>query len=185
MPTTESTIAETDSPVESPPVEAGQQSDPKASKPLKNLLVGFAATVTIGLGLALWYLTNRIVKAGEVTPSAPSRVVVTNVGEARAAVVPSQPAVQEQSIADTYRYAVSPAPAPLYLQLASLGPKEDAKFVKRLRAKGFQAEIHSRVNEDTRLLVGPFFSHAELDRAKAKLERAGVLAIEDNNVLDR
>jgi cell division protein FtsN len=47
----------TDEQIESAPASGG------ASKLLKGLLIGFAATVTIGLALATWYLGARIVAA--------------------------------------------------------------------------------------------------------------------------
>jgi hypothetical protein len=46
-----------DEQIESAPASAG------ASKLLKGLLIGFAATVTIGLALGIWYLGVRIVAA--------------------------------------------------------------------------------------------------------------------------
>jgi hypothetical protein len=53
-----------DEQIESAPASAG------ASKLLKGLLIGFAATVTIGLALGIWYLGVRIVAAnGSAQPS--------------------------------------------------------------------------------------------------------------------
>ena len=49
--------SEIDEQIESAPTPGG------ASKLLKGLLIGFAATVTIGLALATWYLGARIVAA--------------------------------------------------------------------------------------------------------------------------
>jgi cell division protein FtsN len=50
-------LSHTDEQIESAPASGG------ASKLLKGLLIGFAATVTIGLALATWYLGARIVAA--------------------------------------------------------------------------------------------------------------------------
>lgn len=183
MPATESPIAATDPFAEAPPLRNVQQNEARASKPLKNLLVGFAATVTMGLSLAVWYLTGRMVQPGEGTPALPSRAVVRSVGQAQAAVLPSAPNPEQKSFPEAY-WSAAPALKPLYLEVASLGPREDAKFVKALHAKGFQAEIRSSASGDSRLLVGPFFSAAELSRAKTKLESTGVLAREVTHVLD-
>lgn len=184
MPATESMIAATDPLAEPPSFETVQPSPDQGSKPMRNLLVGFAATVGIGLSLAVWYLTSRIVKADEVTPAASSRAMVSHVGEMQAAVVPSSPSAEENSLGEAYWYTVPP-PAPSYLEIASLGPKADTDFVNSLHARGFQAEIRSGRTGESRLLVGPFFSAAELERAKSKLEARGVLATEVTHVLDR
>lgn len=44
--------------------ELVESAPPGASKLLKILLIGFAATMTIGLGLASWYVGVRIKAAG-------------------------------------------------------------------------------------------------------------------------
>jgi hypothetical protein len=49
--------SQTDEQIESAPASGG------TSKLLKGLLIGFAATVTIGLALGIWYLGVRIVAA--------------------------------------------------------------------------------------------------------------------------
>jgi cell division septation protein DedD len=139
-----------------------------ASKLLKGLLIGFAITVTIGLGLASWYVGSRIVAANEIVPAgSPAQV--------------SKPSA-EDSMAEAYWYNV-PVPSPeLYLQVAGLGPTPDASFVKSLEAKGYRARIQSAPNqEESRILIGPFDARSSLEAAQRKLRSAGVLAIETAN----
>jgi hypothetical protein len=40
-----------------------------ASKVLKGLLIAFAATTTIALSLAIWYLSQRMEQSGTVSPA--------------------------------------------------------------------------------------------------------------------
>jgi hypothetical protein len=142
-----------------------------ASKLLKGLLIGFAATVTIALALASWYVGVRIVAANEVAAAG------------KIAPVPQAPAVapatEQDSIAEAYWYSV-PAQGPeLYLEVASLGPLPDAGFVKRMEAKGYRARIEDRGGQgDGRILIGPFSGRKALEEAQRKLRSAGVLAME-------
>jgi hypothetical protein len=129
----------------------------EASNPLKSLLWGFGATVTIGLTLATWYVGVRIVAADEVAPApAPSQVV--------------------QAVATVQ--AAAP-PENLYLQVAGLGTRQDAGFVRSLQAKGFEAQVQGGDRADNAsILIGPFATHIDLEQAQRKLQSSGVLAIE-------
>lgn len=80
-------------------------------------------------------------------------------------------------MAEAYWYMVPP-PVDLYLQVAGLDPKQDARFVRSLKAKGFHAQVQTLNEDDERILIGPFSSHAAMERAQDKLHSAGVLAIE-------
>ena len=75
----------------------------EASKPLKSLLWGFGATVTIGLTLATWYVGVRIVAADEVAPAAASASSSANIAPANSA-----PAQVVQAVA-TIQAATPPA----------------------------------------------------------------------------
>jgi SPOR domain len=133
-----------------------------ASRLLKGLLIAFAATVTIGLALASWYVGVRIVSAKEATPS---RSIV---GAPAKIVSPSQPAP-----------GLQPQPPDLYLQVAGLGPRRDASFLKELEAKGYRARIEvAPRQEDTRILIGPFAERRSLEATERDLQSAGVLAVE-------
>ncbi len=147
-----------------------------ASKPLKSVLIGFAATVTIGLALASWYVGVRIVDAKEAVPVSTAINTVSTSQPAPALEPPAfAPAPLTQAAA-----TVAPPPQPdLYLQVAGLGPRKDATFVKRLGAKGYRARIQSPTNQaDSQILIGPFAGPSSLEKAKRKLAAAGVLAIE-------
>jgi cell division protein FtsN len=138
--------------------------------------MGFAATVTIGLALASWYVGVRIVAADEVAPASTPTAAVAVV--AAPAPTPSAPApVSENSIAEAFWYTVPPAN--LYLQVAGIGPKQDAGFVKSLHAKGFGARLQVGDKADNaRILIGPFSTRAEMEQAQRKLQSTGVLAVE-------
>jgi hypothetical protein len=146
--------------------DAPQSFPREGSKPLKGLLWGFGATVTIGLTLASWYVGVRIVAADEVAPA----------NSASAQVVPVEAPATVQAVATVE--AAAP-PANLYLQMAGLGTKQDAGFVKTLQAKGFQAQVQGGDRADNaRILIGPFATHFDLEQAQRKLQSLGVLAIE-------
>ncbi|MGP0076539.1 MAG: SPOR domain-containing protein [Bryobacteraceae bacterium] len=162
-------------------IEAELRASDGASKSLKGLFFGFAASVTIGLALASWYVGVRIVSADEVAPAA--RVPVS-----AAPAPPTQaPAVQaaapstalEDSMAEAYWYSVPPTE--LYLQVDGLGPKQDASFVRSLQAKGLPARIQAQASDSARILIGPFSSHTEMERAQRKLQSSGILVIEAMN----
>jgi cell division septation protein DedD len=162
--------------------EATERPRDGASKLLKGLFFGFAATVTIGLGLASWYVGTRIVTTEEAAPqntavSTPATPIATP-----PIVTPapqSTPSTsQETAMADAFWYAVPP-PNELFLETAGLGPRRDADFVKELESEGFPARIETTTAAGgTRILVGPFLSHSTLEEARHKLQNAGILAIE-------
>jgi|SRR5271165_1061529 len=141
-----------------------------ASKLLKGLLIGFAATTTIALALASWYVGVRIVAANQAIPaSSPAPVPHPP------AVMPAQP---DSAASNSWDTVAGPAP-PLYLEVASLGREKDSSFVKRLEKKGFGARIDAAANRgDGRVLIGPFSARSELEEAARKLRSAGVLATE-------
>jgi hypothetical protein len=143
MPTTDC-IADITLPDSPPPASE------EASKPLKGLLFGFAATVTVGLALASWYVGFRIVASNAVISKIP-------VPSAAPAAAP---------------------PAKLYLQIAGIGPKRDAGLVGSLQAQGFRAQVQQGDSGDGRILVGPFSSPADMEQGRRKLQSAGVLALE-------
>jgi cell division septation protein DedD len=172
MPTTDyaSEIALPDSQAGEPSMERAQEASDEASKPLKGLFFGFAITVTIGLGLASWYVGVRIASPDEVASAAPSAAAPP------AATITTPKSVAGNSMADAYWYTVPPAQ--FYLQAGGLGPKRDAAFVRSLGSKGFHAQVQARDSDDARILIGPFTTHAELERAQRRLQASGVLAVE-------
>jgi cell division protein FtsN len=154
-----------------------------ASKQLRSLLLGFAITVTVGLALASWYVGVRIVDADEVTPGSATTAVPVTVpatvpaSQAPVATAAPPPAGSSNSLAETY-WSTVPS-ADLYLQVAGIGAKQDAGFVKSLTAKGFRAQLQGGDRADNgRILIGPFPTHSEMEQAQRKLQSAGVLAVE-------
>lgn len=129
-----------------------------ASRLLKGLLIGFAVTVAIGLGLTSWYVGSRI-----VTANAAVNVVTVTPPK------PPAPAIQQ------------PPPVGLYLSVAGLGPLRDADFVKRLQSQSYRARVQRDIQGNRRILIGPFAGPSSLEEARRQLQSAGVLAIESAN----
>jgi hypothetical protein len=159
-----------------------QSASEDAPKLLKSVLIGFAATVTVGLALASWYVGVRIVDAKEAAPVSPAIDIPANGSSSQPA-----PALEPPAAAPSIQAAATVAPPPqpdLYLQVAGLGPRKDASFVKGLQAKGYRARViesaseSSADQEDSQILIGPFAGPRSLERAKRKLQAAGVLALE-------
>ena len=162
MPTTDCAAhaASPDAPGFDCQIEVSSRASRGTSRPLRGLFFGFAATVTIGLALASWYVGVRIVSAGEVSAAGsarPTAVVET--------VVESQPARDVP-------------PRQFYLQTAGLGEKQDAAFVRSLKDRGFHAEVRTPAGESGRIEIGPFSTHTEMEAARSKLGSWGVLVIE-------
>jgi hypothetical protein len=176
MPTTDyaAEIARPDLQAEDSPVDSLQQPSDGASKPLRSLLFGFAATVTIGLALASWYVGLRIVADGQAERlSIASRVPAA---PAPASVPAASPVDTEESMAEAFWYTLPPSD--LFLQVAGLGPQQDSKFVRSLLATGFRARLQAGEKDNARILIGPFSTHAEMAQGQRKLQSAGILAVE-------
>lgn len=162
-------------------VEVSESTSQGRSSSLRGLFFGFAVTVTVGLALASWYVGVRIVSADETPAASPARS-----SEVPATVATPQPTPQpapqpvpqatEDPMAEAYWYTV-PLPQ-LYLQVAGLGERQDDAFVRSLHHRGFRAEVRSPEGESRRILIGPFSTHSEMERAQSKLQNLGVLAIE-------
>lgn len=126
----------------------------------KVLLIGFAGTVTFGLALATLYVGLRISSTNEVSQPAPNQAQLI-----------AQPSPE-----------LPPAPPGLFLEVAGLGPQQDAEFAKDLEMKGYQTRIFTTTDtEPARIFIGPFLGRESLEDAKSTLQSAGVLAVESNN----
>jgi hypothetical protein len=154
-------------------IEVSESAPQGTSRPLRGLFFGFAATVTVGLALASWYVGVRLVSADELSAIAPAR---QGAGTEIAATPQTVPALNEDSIAEAYWYTV-PLPQ-FYLQVAGLGEKQDAAFVRSLEDKGLRARVPSSQGDSARILIGPFSTRSAMGRAQRELESRGVLAIE-------
>ncbi len=155
-------LASSDAPMEEYAAMEDAQMEPTpgtldgASKRLRALFFGFAATVTLGLALGSWYVGLRIVAVNQAVPTHAS-----SAGRENSALVPVPPA----------------PPAGLYLELAGLGPAQDAGFVKLLEAQGLHAR-QSGDQHNARVLIGPFLTHNEMEQVQRTLQSAGVLTSE-------
>ncbi|HYL34412.1 MAG TPA: SPOR domain-containing protein [Bryobacteraceae bacterium] len=155
--------------------------EPSGHKLRKAVSIAFAGAVAFGLALSGLYLGNRIHSAAggnvEATPQPGS------VSQATAAPIPppSAPAAQPVQVVQP------PAPAAadiqsvqpeLYLEVAALGPAQDAKYLSRLQTRGFDARVDTSGVDQGRILIGPYATNTDLGRAKRKLAAAGILALE-------
>jgi cell division septation protein DedD len=131
-----------------------------SSRLLKGLLIGFGATVAIGLGLTSWYVGSRIVAANAPPPPSLNHL------PAKTPQAPPAPVLH-------------PPPPELYLEVAGLGPRRDLSFVQRLDAQGYRARVErAATHDDTRILIGPFAERSSLEEAEHRLQSQGVLAME-------
>jgi hypothetical protein len=143
-------------------------SDPVA-KLRTRIFYGFGGTMALGLSLAGWYVGGRILAAEQPVP-------------AKAAVTANQPAIQTVPAADVPQKALElpnlPAPEK-FLEVEGLGVKQDALFVRRLRAKGLHARIEIGPGWDSRrILIGPFEGQSAVEKVERKLQMQGILALE-------
>jgi cell division protein FtsN len=140
-----------------------------AEQARKRVFLSFAGTCVVGLALAGWYVGDRIFAADtEHTSAAPAEAIV-------------QPANIPMPVPPPAAFVI-PAPVPkppeLYLQTAALGDKQDLKFLKQLKLKGYVARVDQSNAEDDRILIGPYADSEALERARRKLAGAGILAAE-------
>jgi cell division protein FtsN len=136
-------------------IDAAEPAYEDTSRLLRGLLFGFAATVTIALALASCYVGVRIVAANQEVA-------------AKQTAPPSAPVIAMPA----------PPPVELYLQVAGLGPKQDAEFMNSLQSNGFNAQIQNQDSDNARILIGPFSTHAEMEQKQRKLQSGGILAVE-------
>jgi len=143
----------------------------------KRVFLGFAATITIGLAVAGWYVGGRIFAAEKVHAAA----IVQPVSSAAAPVVEKPvESVPTPSTAETPGWnTVEPQSGDLYLQLATMGPNSTNDYLKTLDAKGIHPRIAPGPSENLhRLLLGPYPDKAALEKEQQELESAGIQFIE-------
>ena len=168
-------------------------SEPDPSAKLKTrVYMGFAGTMALGLSLAGWYVGGRILAAEQSSPVTVAIPSVISPSQASAPQVMTQEAatpesgstvIQPVQASDLHPEVVEhtvAAPAPqVFLEVAGLGEKQDASYVKKLRAKGFSARVDAGSSEDVRrILIGPFADRQAVDKAQRKLQAQGILALE-------
>jgi len=151
-------------------------------------------TMALGLSLAGWYVGGRILAAEQsspvalasapvASPSRPSAVPLITPKESSAPV--SNPTLVQPVQAldvqpEVVEHPVGPPAPQVFLEVAGLGAKQDALYVKKLRAKGFSARVDAgSTNEDARrILIGPFADRPAVEKAQRKLQAQGILALE-------
>ena len=141
----------------------------------KRVFIGFAATITIGLAVAGWYVGGRIFSAEKVHAAA----IVLPVSAAPAPVpVVAKPVEVTEAAAPIETPAwntVEPQSGDLYLQLATMGPNSTNDYLKTLDAKGIHPRIAPGPSENLhRLLLGPYPDKAALEKEQHELESAGI-----------
>lgn len=155
-----------------------------AKKQAKRVFIGLAATITIGLAMAGWYVGGRIFAADKVhaagvaKPVSPAPVISVPVA---APVIPQPvavPVVEKAKSSDAPKPAwntVNPQPGDLYLQLAAMGPNSTNEYLKALDAKGIHPQIAPGPSENLhRLVIGPFPDKAALEKEQQDLQTAGI-----------
>ena len=167
-----------------------------AQKRAKRVFVGFAATVTVGLALAGWYLGARIFAVEKVHAAAivkpvvatPVPVPVTEISAAdpldEDQVQDEQPAAEPVAVAPVPPRpaeappawnTVDPQSGELYLQLAAMGPNSTNDYLKILDAKGIHPKVAPGPAENLRrILIGPYPDMATLEKEQQELQAAGI-----------
>jgi cell division septation protein DedD len=165
-----------------------------AKKQAKRVFIGFAATITIGLVVAGWYVGGRIFAAEKVHAASAMARPVTAVPVAVPAPVVAKPvevasvtepvAVVASDAAKPETAPVAPAPVwnrvepqvgDLYLQLATMGPNSTNEYLQILDAKGIHPQIAPGPSENLhRLVIGPYPDKAALEEEQRELESAGI-----------
>jgi cell division septation protein DedD len=153
-----------------------------AQNQAKRVFIGIAATITVGLGLAGWYLGGRIfasekVHAAAITKPATAPVIATTV-EATPVVEPvTVTAETPKPTADspTAWNTVDPQSGELYLQLAAMGPNSTNEYLKMLDAKGIHPRIAPGPSDNLhRLVIGPYPDKAALEKEQLELQAARI-----------
>ena len=173
--------------------EAVRSETDSSAKLRTRIYMGFAGTMALGLSLAGWYVGGRILAAEQpsagtlasapaIAASQPSAPPVVTPKESSAPV--SNPTlVQPIQAVDVHpevaEHPVAPPAPQLFLEVAGLGEKQDALYVKQLRAKGFSARVDAGDKaDDRRILIGPFSDRQAAEKAQGKLQAQGILALE-------
>jgi cell division septation protein DedD len=147
---------------------------PPPDRKTRGVFLTFLSMVLVGLGLAGWYVGQRIV-AAETQPSAQPAAVV----QPAALILPAAVVTTSQPTPSFTTETLLPLRVEYYLQIAALGTAEDARYLKQLQSKGYQAQFDAATSHhDGRILIGPYFDDNAMERARARLVSSGILATE-------
>jgi cell division protein FtsN len=182
---------------ENPPAESEQPKS--ADSRAKRMFIAFAATTTIGLGLAGWYVGGRVFAAqkavaakspvaavGSEKPAEPAPVpkaTPAKPAEAPAAATepktePQGPAVPTPEAAAPQPNRITPQEGEIYLQLAAMGPRTTDEYLKVLDGQGIHPKIAPGPTEGLyRILIGPIADKAVLEKQQQELQAAGIESI--------
>jgi cell division septation protein DedD len=155
----------------------------RAQKQAKRVFIGIAATITVGLTLAGWYLGGRIfasekVHAAPITKPAVAAPVIAKTIEA--VPVPEPVIVAAETAKPTADgppawNKVDPQSGELYLQLAAMGPNSTNEYLQTLDAKGIHPRIAPGPSDNLhRLVIGPYRDKAALEKEQQELQAAGI-----------
>jgi cell division septation protein DedD len=164
-----------------------------AQKQSKRIFIGFAATISVGLVLAGWYVGGRIFAAEKGQPVAiakpvplgprvpviakttTSAPVITEPIAAAAIAEPVAITPEQPKPAPRTQVSVDPRSGEVYLQLAAMGPRTTGDYIKTLDAKGIHTRIAPGPTQDLyRILIGPYADKAALEKEQQELQAAGI-----------
>jgi cell division septation protein DedD len=154
-----------------------------AQKQTKRVFIGIAATITVGLALAGWYVGGRIFASEKVHAAAITKPVAAAPMFAR--TIEATPVVEPVTVAaETAKptadappvwNTVDPQSGELYLQLAAMGPNSTNEYLKMLDAKGIHPRVAPGPSESLhRLVIGPYPDKGALEKEQQELEAAGI-----------
>jgi len=100
------------------------------------------------------------------------------------------PAVQPPAVAAAVPQTLSATPPPevqqllplaveYYLQIATLGTADDARYLKQLQGMGYHAQLDPiAAGHEARILIGPYPDQRSMQRGRANLFASGILAVD-------
>ena len=165
-----------------PEMPAAEPAQKAQKTQAKRVFIGFAATITVGLAIAGWYVGGRILAAEKAHAA-----TVVKATAVKTAPVVNQPVVTPPKSEPVAVQAEKAKPAPptttlkpsdpapgwntvdpksgeLYLQLAAMGPISTKEYLKTLDAKGIRTRIAPGPSEHLyRILMGPYSDMAALN----------------------
>ena len=156
MPAAECTV-----PTDAPTQLEEPQPDPFA-RTRKRVFFCFVGTIVLGFVMAGWYVQDRILAADTAHSTVSDPALPT-------------PVAAPVTLAKTVPVVKGPE---LYLQVPSLGTNQDARFVKRIKADGFEARVDTDSAAGNRVLIGPYSAQGELQHAQSRLAASGIITTE-------
>ena len=161
-------------------IEAPKQEDPMVDSappnPVKNnakrAFIAFTGMMTIGLGLAGWYVGGRISAAAQARPAI---VVAKAITPSPAPIVEAQ---AQATKAPPRTSLIAPKAGEIYLQLAAMGPHATDDYIKVLGEKGIHPEIAPGPADGLfRIVMGPYPDSDARHKQQQELEAAGIESI--------